>query len=100
MAFKCFLQNKEWCASKVVSTSVASWHHYRSSCNRAKYRKQIVKKCEKVINNKPTISTEFLFPFNIFQKQKGDLVKDTCVWNVKENVLSKTKKVLEELELI
>ena len=59
-----------------------------------------MKKCEKVINNKSTISKEFLFPFNIFQKQKGDLVKDTCVWNVKENVLSKTKKVLEELELI
>ena len=43
---------------------------------------------------------EFLVSLNIFQKHKGDLVKDTCIWNVQENVLSNTHKILKELELI
>ena len=51
-------------------------------------------------NNNQTISIEFLVSLNIFQKHKGDSVKDTCIWNVKENVLSNTHKILKELELI
>ena len=48
VAYRCFGLDKR-CSRKVVDTTVASWHHYRSSCKRAKFRKFIVKKCEEVV---------------------------------------------------
>ena len=61
VAYRCFGLDKR-CSRKVVDTTVASWHHYRSSCKRAKFRKYIVKKCEEVI----VIFLEYFCFFMIF----------------------------------
>jgi len=74
------------CREVEVNDTIASWHHYRSSCAMQYVRNNTCNSC-----NSPQTKTP------ICKDLENESIRDTSIWSVKEDVVVKVNSILEEL---
>jgi len=77
------------CRVLQINDTIASWHHYRSTCAKLYFRNNSCNTCNSVQSSSI-----------ICQDLENESVRDTSIWSVKDTVITEVKKVLGELEFL